>query len=265
MTFAMVGCALALAISMPARAQQAEGVDDEARIHFELARRYYDTGRFLEAAHEFEAAFRLSPHDELLFNVYLAYRDAGEDAQALAALRRFVTALPEGSDRRVQLEARVQVMEARIAAEAQGRAAPEDDTPHEALLEAPVESTPEARPEASSGGLGVAPWVVVGVGGAVLAGALVTGLLALDERAALEARCPTRDTCEDGFEDGRARGEALAITTDVLWIAGAATAVTGVVLAIVDATSGSSEREDTPQVALACDVTGCGISATGSF
>lgn len=269
---------LALAIALGAtraHAQAAPGIDDEARIHFELARRYYDTGRFREAAQEFEEAYRLSPHDELLFNIYLAYRDAGEDARALESLRRFVASLPEGSERRAQLESRVRVLESRTAAARAGEEAPDaEPEPREALLTselgAPLETpAPADAPEPPSG-LGAAPWVIVGAGGVLLGGALVTGLLALDARASLDRECPTRTSCAPGFEDTQSTGEALAITTDVLWIAGATTALTGLVLAIVDAGSGgapATERQaaSTPRVGAACGPRGCGLSLEGSF
>jgi len=88
--------------------------DEEARMRFELGRRYYDTGRFAEAAREFAEAHRLSGRTELLYNLFLAYRDAGDDVHAAETLRAYIPTL-EAGERRTQLEARLRVLEQRLA------------------------------------------------------------------------------------------------------------------------------------------------------
>lgn len=55
---------------------QRQLADEQARAHFRVGQSMYDAGRFAEAAHEFEEAFRLSQRSELLFNAYVAFRDA---------------------------------------------------------------------------------------------------------------------------------------------------------------------------------------------
>src|SRR6187401_2652142 len=67
--------------------------DEEARMRFELGRRYYDTGRFADAAAEFAEAHRLSGRMELLYNLFLAYRDAGDDVHAAETLRLYLPTL----------------------------------------------------------------------------------------------------------------------------------------------------------------------------
>src|SRR5690606_29361700 len=79
--------------------------DDRARGAFRLGRQYYAQGRFAEAAAEFERAYGLSGRGELLFNAYLAYRDARDDESAARTLRGYLAEVPDAPDR-PHLEAR---------------------------------------------------------------------------------------------------------------------------------------------------------------
>lgn len=243
--------------------------DEEARMRFELGRRYYDTGRFEDAAREFSEAHRLSGRAELLYNLFLAYRDAGDDVHAVETLRAYLPTL-EAGERRTQLEARLRILEQRLAGGGDpgtdgGEAGEGDPDGGQGGGDGTGEVTPPAA-EASGGGggLGVIPWVVIGVGGALIVGSVITGVLALDARSSLERMCAADGSCPPGFEDTQSNGQALAITTDVLWITGALAAGTGVVLAILDMTSGSS-TSDHATLGGACTADGCFASLQGRF
>ncbi len=247
--------------------------DEEARMRFELGRRYYDTGRFADAAREFEESARLSGRTELLYNLFLAYRDAGEDEHAIDTLRRYIESLDAG-ERRTQLESRLHVMEERFhstsTAEPTGTATEPTGTATETTGTATettgttTAATDATQPASSgAGGLGVVPWLVIGVGGALIVGSVVTGVLALDARSTLDRMCTADGACPAGYESTRSSGQALSITTDVLWIAGGLAAATGIVLAIVDATSGHADAPVT--AGLFCTDRGCLASAQGSF
>src|SRR5688500_8532502 len=73
----------------------AQGGDDEARRHFRLAEAHYANASFEEAAREFEEAYRLSQRPQLLYNIYLAYRDAADIDHAADALRRYLELVPD--------------------------------------------------------------------------------------------------------------------------------------------------------------------------
>src|SRR4051794_6738550 len=62
----------------PAATPASAPSDDEARVHFRLGTAYYDSGRFAQAAEEFKQAHELSQRPQLLYNLFLAYRDAGD-------------------------------------------------------------------------------------------------------------------------------------------------------------------------------------------
>ncbi len=255
-----------IALSAPAVAQTSGmSAEDEAHMRFDTGRRYYEAGRFADAAREFEESYRIAPHDELLYNLYLAYRDSGDDAHAAETLRHFLST-SMADDRRAQLEARLAVMEQRLAATHPEVASTTTTTTQTVSQEpeATAVAAPPVEPSAGSGGgMGPTPWIVIGVGAALLVGSIVTGVLALDARSSLDAMCPTTTTCADGYEDTRSRGQILAGTTDALWAVGGAVALTGIVLAIVDATS--SHVSDTPTAAATCDPHGCTLTVRGSF
>ncbi len=106
------------------------------------------------------------------------------------------------------------------------------DTPakqHLALV--PLAAAPAAAAEASSGTAG---WVLVGVGGALLAGAAVTGALALQQQGTVDDLVADRGTAQGELDDSQSSGKALAYTTDGLLLGGAAAAITGGVLLLTE-------------------------------
>jgi hypothetical protein len=98
------------------------------------------------------------------------------------------------------------------------------------------------------------PWVVAGVGGASLLGALG---FELARRSAESAAEKASQLDYQGHFDTM---ESRQLTSRVLLGLGGALLVTGGVLYLID-----SKKEPTAQVALACDGVGCGLSARGSF
>ncbi len=246
-------CAAASAQDASPPAPEGGAEVSEARARFELGRTYYETGRFLEAAREFEAAIEITPLPALYFNLFLAYRDAGEDERSIGPLRLYIGTLEDGPRRR-QLASRLAVIEARVAGEDTREAA------EEAAQAAVAPSDPPARRTVDAAEPSVVPWVLVGAGGLLAGGALVTGLLSLDDRSTLDDLCPARDACPAGYEETQARGQALAITTDVLWITGAAALGVGLIWALVEGTASSDTR-----VAFGCDGHGCAGALQGAF
>jgi tetratricopeptide (TPR) repeat protein len=76
------------------------GADIElAKAHFNTGQIYYERGRFPDAAHEFEEAYRLSNRAELLYNMGKAYDGSSDAARALRAYRRFLANVKESPDR----------------------------------------------------------------------------------------------------------------------------------------------------------------------
>lgn len=290
---ARVGLALlCFSLAAPAAAQEAEAGESEARLHFRVGRAYHDSGRFIEAAHEFEEAYRLSPErPELLYNIFVAYRDGGQMRPAADALRNYLERV-ENVENRDQLGARLAAMERVIArqgtgsdeaTEGGGATGSEGSEGTGAGTGAGTESTETtgggaAGSSSSSsssssstgtdtgggGGLWVPGFIIGGVGAAAAIAGIITGVLALDARSSLEAdyNCDTNGVCDAGFEGARDSGALLAGLTDGLIIGGAVVAVVGVVLAFVLADDGSS---DTAHIDFGCSPDGCGATVRGSF
>lgn len=88
----------------------------------------------------------------------------------------------------------------------------------------------DAGPTNAAGSAPVMPWVLLGVGGAALAGGAVTGVLTLRGVNDLERRCPD-DRCPAGsdydYEAKKSSTKTLATTTDALLIGGGVLAVVG--------------------------------------
>jgi len=271
------GWALALALSAgpalapttPVALAQDAAREAEARRHFRLGQAHYENGQFAEAAREFEAAYAASERPRLLYNAYVAYRDLQDTPNAARTLRQF---LVESDDieatEREQLGARLAALEAALAREAEGS----DDGEEAREAPAPVPSatstaapTPDSTPPPEQdGGFSPSPvgFIVGGVGVALGVGAIITGLLSSGDFATLEDECPG-GACPDrqDLRDTRSRGEALAVTTDVLWITGAAALAAGVVLIFVL----QEDRAPDAAVAAACAADGCVGVLRGEF
>jgi hypothetical protein len=115
------------------------------------------------------------------------------------------------------------------------------------LVLAPVVSAAPPAPSASSAVLARAPalhdaaepetasapvpaLILIGVGGAALVGALVTGLLALDADDQFTSKCGGVTDCDEALKPLQERTERLALATDVLLASGAALAGVGLTL-----------------------------------
>ncbi len=227
--------------------------DEQARLHFRAGRGLYDAGRFAQAAAEFEEAFRLSQRPELLFNAYVAYRDANDLEGAVRSLGAYLEQAQDVADR-VNLTARLESMTQAL----------EERRAREAEVEEQRRRAEAAQPQQASSGE-VWPWIVMGAGAALAIGGAVTGGIALSETDALLAECEDGQCDADVDLDGwRGSVRALAITTDVLLFGGGAIAVAGLILGIV-LNSGGTPADTAPEVSAGCGPTGCGATLRTRF
>jgi tetratricopeptide (TPR) repeat protein len=258
---------------------QEESSDDAARRHFRLGQAHYENGEFAEAATEFDEAYRLSQRAQLLYNVYVAYRDAGDMPHAAAALRSYLDQVPD-AENGAQLHARLVAMDRVLAQSAATTtttttvATPTDtttvattDTTTTTAATTTTDTSTEVVPPpayTSGGGFGSSPvgWIVGGVGAALIVAGIVTGVMALDAQSSLDAMCgQDHHSCPAGYESTRDSGQALGAATDGLIITGGIALVTGVVLLFV--LDGGST--DAPPVSASCGPTGCSAFFQGRF
>lgn len=215
-------------------ASEEEMTDVRARARFRVGRELYSSGQFAAAAVEFEAAYALSGRPELLYNIYLAHRDAQNEEAALDALRNYLALVPEAPDRE-HLTARLAALEeeVRLAREA-AAAVDAERAAADAEIEAARRAAEEAaRPQYRHYAGEAWTWAVLGVGGAAAITGAIVGGVALSERSALDSQCIDH-LCPPGF--GLAGRQStisnLALASDVLVIGGAVIAVTGLVLGL---------------------------------
>lgn len=259
--------------------------DVQARAHFRLGAEAYEQGRFADAAEEFEIAYGMSGRGQLLYNVYLAYRDAQDTPNAARALRGYLAAVADAPDRE-HLQARLAALEATVTADQEAEAArtAQEAEQHRQLEEAERRAL-EAEMRAQQGG-GVTtsrpwwPWLVAG-GGVVLA-AIGGGLAALagSDADALRHSCVTQSTttgleqplvlgtmCSPSVDlDGRRSAVMTeAAVADALWIGGSLIAITGLVLAFVLPDDVSGSGDTAPAVTAGCGPTGCNASLRVTF
>ncbi|MEM9188136.1 MAG: hypothetical protein AAGF12_03110 [Myxococcota bacterium] len=232
--------------------------DAAARQHFVAGRSLYDVGNFENAAVEFEEAYRLSNRPELLYNIYVAHRDAGNTRQARDSLASYLEAMDDPPDR-VNLEARLQALDTRVAEEernAQERA--------EAEARERERQRREALAAAEQDQFNIAPWIVTGIGGAALIAGAITGILALGATSSLEDDCPN-DRCPQGFdlEGERDSARTLVILTDYLLLAGGIVAAAGLTWGLL--TLGGGDEGEAPTASAFCGPGGCAASLEMGF
>lgn len=109
---------LGLLLASHARAETpppSDGVQ-AAKGHFRKGTQLFDIGKYLEAAVEYEEAFKLSDRPGFLFNMAQAYRLGGKPRDALAAYRGFLRRVSE-SPQRAEAEQHIAALETVVAEE----------------------------------------------------------------------------------------------------------------------------------------------------
>jgi hypothetical protein len=211
----------------------------------------------------------LSPRFPLLYNIGQAELRAGHDQLALDAFEGFLRQAPPEDTRRSEVEERIRVLRAMGVSEptreeVHAATATETQTTTEttttettAETTETTETTPPPPPPTGDSGPGAVPWVIVGVGGALLvAGAVLMGVGASDSSRVTGA---TRGT--SWADISGAAGEA-----NTLWGVGIALLITGGVAAAAGigwAVAGGGGSSDQPSARLR--LLPGGLSLEGAF
>ncbi len=255
---------LSITLAHASASAQAEGGDTAAQGESSggstdaEARRAYDLGRAAFAANDFDTAvvhfrraYLLSARAGLLYNIGQAELRGGHDARALEAFEAYLRQAPLDDVHRGEVEERARMLrEMRVDAAAQTptetadpSVAPVETVPASEPSEviAPVESTTDDTPREPE----IAPWIVLGVGGAVLLGGAISMGVAASEASRVTS--PTPGTPWSSLE-------GVASTADTVWAlglvflgVGGATATVGLVWGLA---SGGAEDAQDAQVRL---------------
>lgn len=225
---------------------------DTAEVHFGRGTALHREGRFAEAAEEFLVAWRLSHSTELLYNAYVAYRDAADTRRAADALREYLAVEPRARNR-AMLQAQLAAMEAQLRAAAPAPApAPPAPPPAAAAPPGPpavVLRTPAPAPRRRRS---IAlPVALMSAGGVAIVAGAVLGATVLATESDLAAACTDR-VCDPALRAEADAGRTRALVTDVLLGVGLATAAAGVIVLLTGRDDSSS-----PVVGAACAPGGC--------
>jgi tetratricopeptide (TPR) repeat protein len=205
-------------VPSPAAAQ--DDAEERARAHFLAGAQAFDHGDYARAADEYQLAYDLSHHPDLLFNLHAANERLGRFDEAADALEGYLRDGELDAERREALGARLENLRARASEQRRQQ--------EEAAAAAEAEARAREEEAARRAG-GVHP---AGIGVLVAAGVLVASFVvfaALSEMedGALDARCGTR--CMPS-EVGTL--QAFNIVADVSWITAAVAGATGLVLVL---------------------------------
>jgi tetratricopeptide (TPR) repeat protein len=229
----------------------------QAREAFERGRIHYDNGEFTKASQAFEDAYRLSGREGLLYNLYLAYRDANEQEKAAEALRQYLARV-EVIENRAQLEARLKALDEGIAQRKAAEAAEAAQRGPVQEAAAPVAASPAPAAEPAPGRWWLTPVSIMGAGGALMLGSIATGVMANNKAKELEEGCDGSDCSQrPDLESTADSGKTLALVTDVLLFGGLATAAVGGVLLLLKKPKRSSSADSAPEAQFACTRGAC--------
>ena len=240
--------------------------DERARSHFEAGRSLYEAGAFERAAAEFQEAYDLSNRPELLYNIYVAARDAGDVRKATSSLERYLDemeSVPDRANLASRLESlRAQVMELEVQDQAErDRLAADEARRREEEAQRQRDEEERRRQQAESEAIPTVPLIVAGVGAAALIGGAVTGVLALGAVSDIDERCRGGACSYPELDDDTSSARTLIRLTDFLLLGGTVLLAGGLTWAALTWGSGGDEAP----VAAACGPEGCVAELRGRF
>ena len=217
---------------------------DQAETTFFKGLAAYRAGRFDEAIADFQKAYALSKHRDMLFNLGRSYEGKGDKANAVTAYRRYLATDPVDESAIIQ---RIKQLGG-------------DPTPLIPKGEDPkaapgLDPTQEA-PEIATQGTNPWPWVLVGVGAVGVGVGTVLGVQALDDADA--ARSESSRSAAESLKDDAESGALLA---DVSVGLGLVALGAGVVWLLLD----EEEDDGTPRVEVQASGTHFGLGVNGTF
>lgn len=246
-------CAAPIALrASPTLAQPSSAIDTEAHALFEAGRSAYNDARYEDALGYYQHSYELSHRPELLYNIGQCEDRLRHDAEAIAAFEEFLAARPD-APQRAEVTVRLDIMRrSSQTTTTTTTVEPTGTTTTETITTETTEVT--AATPAESSGSDPAPWIVLGVGGAVaIVGAILLGVGYADIATVDGARNVPFSSVSDAYD-------AAPVLTGAGWGAlGVGVALAGVGL-VWGLSSGGSSSE---HARLRLGPTG--ISVSGSF
>ncbi|MCB9592336.1 MAG: hypothetical protein H6719_06360 [Sandaracinaceae bacterium] len=253
-----------MSVTVVARAQQpSEQLDEAARLTFESAREAFVAGEYERALGLFRQAYSLSNRPGLLYNIAQTLDRLRRDAEALQALREYLTAYPEAPNR-TEVEARIRVLEQSVQADEQRRVREQRERE---IAEEQARRDGQPPPPPPDQGIGILhPAIFISVGGVALVGAglaIWAGLETGSLNDAYEA-----DTNPATVAQSYSDAESMQTLANIFIFTSAGLGVAAVVFAILtdwNAFDGGSSSASAVRPALAVDGNGARLGLEGSF
>jgi len=205
----------ALAYERSASAEPRGREQGRALDLFEQSAKAYREGRFQDAVDLLLEARKVKPEPVLLYNLGRAYEALGKSVEAAEAYEQYLREDPRAADRRA-IEGRVSTLRAQAAELEKARATPAGG--NDDRRDRSNDVVPPAEPESAA----VAPWVVAGLGLAVIGAGFVTGAIANSKHD--DAVAEPRQAAAQEKQDS---AESLATTSTILFVAGGVVTAVG--------------------------------------
>ncbi|MFW5921208.1 MAG: tetratricopeptide repeat protein, partial [Polyangiales bacterium] len=209
----------------PARAQRTDKPPNEAVEFYQRGREHYRQGRYREAVDDLERALMLDPGSPtLMYNLAKVHELLGHIDESIEYYEGYLEMLPaDEHDERERIETTLQRLRgARDEVQAGG-------DPPEARTQAPPEPDDELRGGAryvTARGVADVPfWVTLASGAAVLGIGAALGGAALSKDKQADGFVLGPDGTVDDRDALQSKADRLAITADVMLVAGAGTVV----------------------------------------
>jgi hypothetical protein len=238
-----------------------KGDVDRAHTVFLSGKGFLDESNYDKAISYFKDAYSIdcSVH-AILPIIATAYERKGDKASAVTALQEYLKRVPGASDREV-VERRIKNLQDQMGpavvatapsasttasasasvpppAPSATATAPVPTAPPTATVAPTATSTPP--PDDNSGGHGVAPWIVVGVGGAAVVAGVVLYAVGNGDVTTASNACPSRTNCPQSVADQGNNGRTLETVGVVVGAVGIAGVAGGLIWHFLEPTSGSS-------------------------
>jgi hypothetical protein len=216
---------------------------------------FLDEANYDKAISYFKDAYSIdcSVH-AILPIIATAYERKGDKASAVQALQEYLKRVPSASDREV-IERRIKNLQDQMTPVAASTpppaasSAPPPPPTVTATATATASAAPTTAPTESGGGHSVAPWIVVGVGGAALVTGVVLYAVGAGDVSSASNACPSRSNCPQSVADQGNNGRNLETVGGIVGGVGVAAVAGGLIWHFLEPTSSSSTTTGVAPVA----------------
>lgn len=274
--FSLGIAALLLVASANAAAEERAVSDEEFNAAVSVAVEHYNAQRYEPAIESFRRAYAMRPQPELIYNIARVYERSVQREEAIQEYERFLSLPNTTATLRARAATSLEALRTEMAVLERAERPQQERDNQDANSGAssggtgggtPPPPPPPVDPEPSNAGA-VIGWLLVGSGAAALITGGVLGGLALSAEGNAEGASSLQE-----FQDEEESASSLALGADILFGAGGALAIAGIVMLIIRTTRGDegdeeSELDEENEVSLMplfLGQNGLGLTLSGQF